>query len=451
MNAGEIGEDLRQILDVFIHEFRHAVQFDFGAASPVDAARRSGLLPDPTPEEARRIAPLVESSTRAVATDPAVQRAARKLEADAYLFTDRVLDSIQGTVERSLAQRGLEDQFGFAGGEAQRILLAETEKAIAKVKSIEAIAPLPVTSQSNRAIEDLKSEQDALDDLLGRVSNTENLTAEEIKDLKREIEAQLAVSSDVIAARIEAFKQEIIAFGKNVKVARDEALKGFKTKELRSLASATGDQDSDRKSRRQLLSEAQGAPLSGNYEEFLKIQQQRLAKIAARQERISQVAAASESLAGAVGKTTGQVAAAASKFGGSLIESAKSSELVQRSMAGLSAAAGTTANLLAARVERSGQMLIEGTTQAAGGMVRLYRAAEKAESLVLALNPVFAGAKVVAKNVALPVAGAAVASQLPVLGPAIQGVNSALSAGTAAQLSSLLGYAPDARSRQAAG
>jgi tape measure domain-containing protein len=198
---GKLTEDM---VETFVHEFRHAVQSAFGQIDALTQGSATPLL-QPTAEElanapivrGRTLAQRIEGSAANVAErNPNVSRdrtekPARLLEADAYTFAARNTSQVFQKVGKDAAIADTLQLSGI-GGQKIRDAYKSLQSVVGEVGSTAKAAGLNIAKELNQEVADIAQIGGRLKPLIAKLGELDVLPADEIRQVQQQFEVELA-------------------------------------------------------------------------------------------------------------------------------------------------------------------------------------------------------------------------------------------------------------------
>lgn len=372
----------REDIELLVHELRHGVQLAFGKKNIQQAAKNDDLLIKANSEESIRLGSSIERSVGIHKTvDDRVL--ARKLETDAYVFADRYSPQISDQYFKDRSKDDFYNTVGVGAGKNTTNVANTGSLVIAKLNSIVGNSAVDLAEEYQDAISKIESEFNRFENLVSKSANLDDLSIEEIEDLKQQI---VSMSNDIQKGMLKTLQEfKTLAGSKEAKVREDikNLLPQFsKKKELVPLAKELGIEGAEKLNKKDLIDRISNSDINAVKPRVDTMTRDKAQKQLERQAKLEEIGYQSARLAKAVGVVANPIL----KAGGDAVK-------------GL-----------------------------AGVVKQGYQLAEGMEKVALALTPFGNEIKAIGKNVVLPMAmTAATTHYLPGASEALAGGTEALS------------------------
>lgn len=205
------GKVTPEIVEVLVHELRHAVQTGFGGFDVVAQNKAAVNLLTPDPNEIKRFGSRVENSVEY--QHPQRQELSRSLEADAYTFADRNAPAIADNIKKAQSIKGFEQALGLGGGKADLQLKRSLIEQFNKIHSINSVAAeygINLQIEVENSLQKINAAELRLEPLLEKARSLEVLPAEEITALQKEISLELQGVLTEVASQSDLIKKSLI-------------------------------------------------------------------------------------------------------------------------------------------------------------------------------------------------------------------------------------------------
>lgn len=251
---GKVSEIIGEGLDAIVHELRHAVQYNFGESKKINID-----LLRPDQEELKTISTKIEGSV-GVQT-PKLQPLARKLEADAYTFSERNRNSIGEKIAKKRLSADFEQQFGIGGSKTA----IRTQSLFTKLTATSQLASsynIDAQAAISSIVKEISTLTNNLKPLREKARNLDVLSAKEVIELQKgfltaiQQEGQVINNFAQLQQKIVQEAQSIQALGENPGLLEKEILKARITTEANIKRSQQQEQqnlqENNEKARKQL-------------------------------------------------------------------------------------------------------------------------------------------------------------------------------------------------------